>query len=234
MDDIYLLSEQAEYYRARAGEYDEWVLRRGRYDRGPEHRAEWLGEVGIIARALEEAALSGDVVELACGTGWWTRRLAGPTTNILAVDSSVEVIDINRQSIGSARAAYVVGDIFSLPVRKTFDAVFFSFWLSHVPPSRFEQFWDIVRRLLKPDGRVFFVDSLLEQTSTARDHGALSDSGVVRRRLNDGREFDIVKVFYDPAGLHGRLQKIGWDGWVLPTGRFFLHGLLSPTTVNAG
>ena len=39
-----------------------------------------------------------------------------------------------------------------------FDAVFFGFFLSHVPPSRFEPFWSVVEGLLAPDGRVFFVD----------------------------------------------------------------------------
>lgn len=39
MDEPKLLAEQLAYYRARAGEYDQWFLREGRYDRGPEHRA---------------------------------------------------------------------------------------------------------------------------------------------------------------------------------------------------
>jgi hypothetical protein len=51
-----------------------------------------------------------------------------------------------------------------------FDAVFFGFWLSHVPSEQFERFWTNVRASLKDGGRVFFVDGLLEQSSTARDH----------------------------------------------------------------
>jgi demethylmenaquinone methyltransferase/2-methoxy-6-polyprenyl-1,4-benzoquinol methylase len=75
---------------------------------------------------------------------------------------------------------------------------------------------------------VFFVDSLLEQASTARDHDRLDKSGVVRRRLNDGREFSIVKVFYEPAQLQRRLSDRGWDGWVRPSGQFFLYGSVTP------
>ena len=71
------------------------------------------------------------------------------------------------------------------------------------------------------------MDSLLEQSSTARDHGLLDQSGVVRRRLNDGREFDIVKVFYDPADLEHRLLQRDWNGSVRTTGMFFLHGLVT-------
>ena len=82
---------------------------------------------------------------------------------------------------------------------------------------------------LRPGGRAFFVDSLLEQSSTALDHGSLDESGVVRRRLNDGREFEIVKVFYEPAGLKRRLLERGWRGSVRSTGTFFLHGSMTPT-----
>ena len=105
-----------------------------------------------------------------------------------------------------------------------FDVVFFSFWLSHVPPARFEEFWSLVRVALKPGGRVFFIDSLMEQTSAARDHGPLDESGTVRRKLNDGREFDIVKVFYQPSALEQRLAATGWTGWVRSTRTFFLYG----------
>src|ERR1019366_6875435 len=77
----------------------------------------------------------------------------------------------------------------------TINLVFFSFWLSHVPPARFEEFWALVRTALKPSGQAFFIDSLPEPTSTAKDHGPLDESGVSRRKLNDGREFDIVKVW---------------------------------------
>ena len=33
-----LLQEQVDYYRARAGEYDEWFFRTGRYDLGAARR----------------------------------------------------------------------------------------------------------------------------------------------------------------------------------------------------
>jgi hypothetical protein len=63
------------------------------------------------------------------------------------------------------------------------------------------------------NGVVFFVDSLIEQTSTAADHPALDQSGVVERRLNDGRTFQVVKVFHEPATLECQLRERGWDGW---------------------
>ena len=59
MDEERLLDEQLAYYRARAGEYDEWFLRTGRYDRGPAHRAEWVAEVAAVEAGLREAGPRG-------------------------------------------------------------------------------------------------------------------------------------------------------------------------------
>jgi demethylmenaquinone methyltransferase/2-methoxy-6-polyprenyl-1,4-benzoquinol methylase len=229
LDEEQLLSQQVKYYRERAPEYDEWFLRQGRYDQGPQHRAEWFREVGLIEAALREAALQGDVLELACGTGLWTRHLAGGQSRIVAVDASPEAVAINRGRVGSDSVNYVVADVFAwVPPVARFDVVFFSFWLSHVPPGRFDEFWATVRTALKPRGTVFFIDSLREQTSTARDHGPLDESGTSRRRLNDGREFQIVKVFHQPLALERRLSGHGWDGWVRSSGKFFLYGSMRP------
>jgi SAM-dependent methyltransferase len=123
---------------------------------------------------------------------------------------------------------YVVADIFAWRPAGAFDFVLFAFWMSHVPPSRFEGFWALVHRALRPGGRVFFVDSLAEQGATARDQEPLDDSGLARRRLNDGREFDIVKVYYEPASLECRLQALGWTGWIRASGRHFLYGTMAP------
>ena len=74
---------------------------------------------------------------------------------------------------------------------------------------------------------MFFVDSLSEQTSTATNHDSIDTSGVVRRKLNDGREFSVVKVFYEPESLERRLIDIGWRGCIRSSGRFFLYGSMT-------
>jgi len=229
MEERDVLRQQVAYYRARAAEYDEWFLRQGRYDRGPAHRAQWSAEVAAIETVLRATVQRGHVLEVACGTGLWTRHLAEHNSRVVAVDASPETIAINKERVGSTHVEYVVADVFSwTPPPSTFDSVFFSFWLSHVPNQRFDGFWDMVRKTLKPQGRAFFVDSLMEQASTARDHDPIDESGVVRRRLNDGREFEIVKVFYDPAALQERLLGRGWQGWVRSSGKFFLYGSVTP------
>ena len=228
MQEDELLREQVEYYRSRASEYDEWFFRQGRYDRGPAHRQEWLCEVAVVEAALAQALTSGNVLELACGTGLWTRRLVESQRHVMAIDASPEAIAINRERVKSDRVTYQVADLFSwVPPVGAFDAVVFGFWLSHVPPTKFGSFWAAVKSALRPGGAVFFVDSLFEQASTAANHDPIDTSGVVRRKLNDGREFSVVKVFYEPEILERRLIDLGWRGYVRSSGRFFLYGSMS-------
>jgi len=229
-----LLNEQIAYYQARAGEYDEWFLRQGRYDRGAEANRQWFVEIAEVATALERFAPRGRVLELACGTGWWTERLVRHATHITAVDSSPEVLAINRARMDGSPIDYVQADLFTWRPTLRYDVVFFSFWLSHVPPERFVEFWAMVRTALAPGGRVFFIDSLYSHMATAVDQ-ALPATQVTtsRRRLNDGQEFHIVKVFYGPDDLVHQLSDLSWHAQVRSTASHFLYGSCAcrtPTT----
>ena len=51
-----------DYYQARAPEYDDWYLRRGRYERGPIHDAAWNAELDAAGRWLDALPISGRIV----------------------------------------------------------------------------------------------------------------------------------------------------------------------------
>ena len=222
-----ILHEQLAYYRARASEYDEWWLREGRYDRGPELKARWLAEAAVVKAALERFRPAGRVLELAAGTGIWTEQLARSADRLTAIDASREMLEINAARVGSPAVRYVEADLFRWHPGpdERYDLVFFGFWLSHVPPERFTEFWQIVEGSLAPQGRVFFVDSLRQEASTAVDHVLPEPTAtVLQRRLNDGRQFRIYKIFYDPAELRARLRALGWQFDVRRTGNYFMYG----------
>ena len=228
MDDG-LLEGQLAYYRARAGEYDEWFLRRGRHDRGPEWNRRWFLELDRVRQELDRFGPIGRVLELACGTGLWTVELARHAASITAVDASPEVLAINRARLQEARqevpVRYVRADLFDWRPDDAYDVVFFGFWLSHVPPGRFAAFWYLVRAALRPGGRAFFVDSLGPETpAEKRRLGWRPGDHTMLRRLNDGREFRIVKIFYDPSGLEARLADMGWRFSVRRTENHLLYG----------
>jgi SAM-dependent methyltransferase len=227
------LEQQLEYYRARAGEYDDWWFRTGRYDRGDAANAAWFGEVATLEAALERFDPHGEVLELACGTGLWTRHLVVHADHVTAVDGAPEVLELNRartEALG-ASVTYVEADLFRwAPPRHAFDACVFGFWLSHVPEDRFGAFWKMVVRALAPRGRVLLIDSQRAPRSKARDHTMPAEnSPLEQRRLDDGREFEIVKRYYEPAALAGQLAELGWQCELHSTGEFFIYGTAMPT-----
>ena len=219
-------AEMLAYYEARAPEYDDWYLRRGRYERGPVHDAAWNAELDAAGRWLDDLPIRGEIVELAAGTGWWSPLLASKG-ELSLYDATQAPLDRARERLVAhrLRAHLHVRDAWAEPDRAV-DAVFTGFWLSHVPRARLDEFLAIVRRWLKPGGTFAFIDSLLDpQSSAAADHPAPADDASVRR-LDDGREFTIVKVYYAPDELESALVRAGFtDPRVTTTGRFFLTGV---------
>ncbi len=226
-----LLAEQALYYRERAGEYDDWWFRRGRYDHGPETNARWFADAAEAQNALERFDPAGNVLELACGTGLWTQRLAPHATSMTAIDGSPEMLELCRARVNDPRVSYIQTDLFAWEPDETYDVCFFGFWLSHVPEERFNTFWEKIKRAVGPEGRVFFIDSLRSQQASALDH-KLPDQGdeMMLRRLADGREYHIIKHFHEPDPLQQRLARLGWNAQVQATSEFFIYGSFWPTS----
>jgi SAM-dependent methyltransferase len=220
-----LLAEQARYYRKRAAEYDDWWFRRGRYNHGPEVNAEWFADAAEVQAALDRFKPAGVVLELACGTGLWTERLAPHAARVTAVDGSPEMLELCRARVRDPHVRYVHADLFAWEPYTTYDVCFFGFWLSHVPEQRFEMFWEKLRCALEPDGRVFFIDSSRHDLASAVDHKLSEpDDPTMLRRLADGSEYRIVKHFYDPELLQRRLADLGWSIEIHATPTFFIYG----------
>src|SRR5438477_6199228 len=111
LPDSQIIADQIAYYRARAAEYDQWWFRAGRYDRGAEWNAEWFADVAIVEASLIaflDAARPQHVLEVACGTGLFTRHLAPRSGHVTAVDASPEVIACNRARVTQKNVDYVV------------------------------------------------------------------------------------------------------------------------------
>ena len=139
-----LMKEQIEYYSAQANEYDQWFLRKGRFDKGPELNAHWFNEVEVVRQALAGMAPMSRVLELACGTGLWTEQLAKYTKTITAVDASAEMIAKNKERLPREQIDYIQADLFTWEPQEKYEMVFFSFWMSHVPPEKFADFWQTI------------------------------------------------------------------------------------------
>jgi 2-polyprenyl-3-methyl-5-hydroxy-6-metoxy-1,4-benzoquinol methylase len=126
----------------------------------------------------------------------------------------------------SANVTFEIADVFSWTTSARFDVVFFSAWLSHVPTSRLEEYWQMLRRLLVVGGRVLFVDEHVD--TRAKESYVAGREEIVERRLNDGEAFHIVKNFVDPQPLEAWLRQRGWECEVLRDGSDWVCGEARP------
>ena len=213
----HLLSSQRAYYDLRAPDYSSVTA--------PADRRTRSLLPSDVARALiDELQPSGDALELACGPGIFTRELARHARSVTAVDASVHMLARSRSEVADSTIRYIQGDVFTWAPDRVYDTVFFGFWLSHVPPTAFEQFWTLVRDCLSPDGRVAFVDED-DRGAALEDVRLVGGVPVARRTLSDGRQFDIVKVYWDPADLQARLAALSFDVRIRRVGETFMYGV---------
>jgi SAM-dependent methyltransferase len=225
-----ILAEQLAYYRARAREYDKWFRREGLHDLGEEHNARWRLELDRVYSALDTFAPRGDVLELAYGTGEWTIRLAEQAASVVGLDAAPEMRELalaKLQDAGKSNVKLWVDDLFSWQPDQDYDVVFFAFWLSHVPERHTDRFWRGVHDALRPGGRFFFVDAADTVLDRNVIHGSRlpdRESATELRRLEDGREFRIVRRSFDPDRLTGALGQHGLDTSYVERGEFFVYG----------
>jgi len=213
-----------DYYAARAGEYDDWYLRHGRYSHGAAADAAWNADLDTATAWLDALPISGEIVELAAGTGWWSPRLAAKG-ELWLYDANAEPLAIaaDRLQRHGLTGHVEVRDAWAAPDRRV-DALFMGFWLSHVPRARLGQFLAICRQWLKPGGTLALIDSRLDPESSATNHPR-PENDLSVRRLDDGRQFTIPKIYWAPEELARALTVAGFaDVSIEQTPRFFLLG----------
>lgn len=213
------------YYAARAPEYDDWYLRRGRYARGPVLDLPWHHELDEAGRWLDGLPFHGEIVELAAGTGWWSPILA-QKGELSLYDAVPETLEIARSRLvaHNLRAHLHARDAWD-PADRQVDGLFVGFWLSHVRRERLAQFLEVVRGWLRPGGLFAFIDSRPDPDSGATGHPPVGDEDSATRRLDDGREFRIPKVYYAAGELEPAIREAGFQNVsITQTPRFFLLG----------
>jgi demethylmenaquinone methyltransferase/2-methoxy-6-polyprenyl-1,4-benzoquinol methylase len=227
-----LLSEQIRYYEDRAPEYEDLWHRVGRYVLPRDLAETWFRETALVEAAVDALDATGSVLELGCGSGLWTRRLAPRGRDrYVAVDSSPTMLRLNRERTADPRIEYVEADLFSWApvIERRFDLAFMAFFLSHVPPERFEEFWSRLRSWLAPDGRVFVVE---DREGPRRPYSSDVVAGgpeyAHRRRLSGDRQYTIVKRFWSPDELGAAIGALGWETDLIGTGEHFLLGTARP------
>jgi len=118
---------------------------------------------------------------------------------------------------------YVLADVFGWQPPRRYDSVFFAFWLSRVPPERFDDFWAAIEQWLAARGRVAFVEEA-DREGAGNEVYTGPGGHVVVRRLRDGSTHRVVKVFAGPEEIGHRVSRAGWHSAVRQAGRGWLVG----------
>jgi ubiquinone/menaquinone biosynthesis C-methylase UbiE len=188
------------YYDSRAQEYDEWYLGTGRF--AERDRPGWDEETEALRRTLE-ALLPAKTLDVACGTGFLTRHLAG---EVIGLDHSESMLEEARRQ--APNATYLAGDALSLPFEDdSFERVFTGHFYGHLEESEREQFLHEARRVAP---ELVIVDSAVQPDVPAEEWQ--------ERILNDGTRWEVYKRYFTPELL---VAELGGGGTVF-AGRWFV------------
>jgi len=196
------------YYAKRAAEYERIYAK-------PERQADLEQLRTRVATLFAGRA----VLEVACGTGYWTEVIAPHAKAISAVDAADETLAIARSKrYPQGKVEFRQGDAYALPDSgRRHDALFAGFWWSHVPLARLDAFLAGAARALAPGAVVAFLDNrYVEGSSTPVSRRDGEGNTYQTRKLDDGSAHDVLKNFPTEreltkrASVHGVEAKVEW------------------------
>jgi ubiquinone/menaquinone biosynthesis C-methylase UbiE len=192
------------YYAARAAEYERI------YDK-PERQ----DDLARLRELVPKCLAGRNVLELACGTGYWTQFIARTAVSVTAIDINEETLAIARsKTLPPGRVTFEQGDVKSLSARhSTYTGSFAGFWWSHMPSRERRHFVESLHRALTPGAIVVALDNrYVEGSSTPISHTDSDGNSYQLRALGDGTQHTVLKNFPTEAELrsdvHGRAKAV--------------------------
>jgi demethylmenaquinone methyltransferase/2-methoxy-6-polyprenyl-1,4-benzoquinol methylase len=199
-DFVSIETSMAKYYAERACESERIYAK-------PERQ----GDLRRLREFLESAFVGDDVLELACGTGYWTAIVAHSASSILATDLNEEVLAVARsKSIDPERVTFQRTDAYLLPaLERKFTAGLAAFWWSHVPKARLSNFLRGFHSVFSPGAKIVFFDNIyVEGSSTPISHIDESGNTYQDRRLENGSVHQVLKNFPSESELRGAVDGV--------------------------
>jgi SAM-dependent methyltransferase len=189
------------YYARRAAEYERIYAK-------PERQRD-------LARMREDipALFKNErVLEIACGTGYWTPLIADKAQSVVALDYNEETLAVARSKrYPKANVTFVQGNAYALPDwKEKFSACYAGFWWSHVPLAKLDAFLTGLHAKLAPGAKVAFMDNrYVEGSSTPVSRKDADGNTYQARRLADGSAHEVLKNFPNAQELRQRLGRYG-------------------------
>jgi len=199
------MDKLAAYYAQRAKEYERIYAR-------PERQADLAALRARIGKIFAKKA----VLELACGTGYWTEVIAERARHVTALDVNDEVLEIARSKENAGKVTFLRGSAYEIPAQGSApDALFAGFWWSHVPLERLDGFLQDVSSKVKPGALIAFLDNrYVEGSSTPVSRTDAAGNTYQQRRLDDGSVHEVLKNFPSEGELIRRASRHGWGAHV--------------------
>ena len=187
MDDL------ANYYAKRAAEYERFY-----------HRPDRMVELRALERRVAGLMTGRRVLELACGTGYWTKLLAPVAAEIAAYDLNQEVLDVAAAKELPATVTLNIGDAYRPPsLGRKHDALFAGFWWSHVLRQDLDAFLRGAVHAVAPGALVAFLDNRYVEGSSIPVSRRDSEGNTYQTRKleKDSSSYEVLKNFPDDAEL---------------------------------
>jgi 2-polyprenyl-3-methyl-5-hydroxy-6-metoxy-1,4-benzoquinol methylase len=173
------------YYAERAKEYEKI------YDK-PERQSDLLA----VSELLQTMFASKEVFEIACGTGYWTQRIARTANSVFATDINQPVIDIAKAKVyEKGNVTFALADIFKYS-GKSYNSLFGGFIWSHIKKQDISSFIDTVHSFVEPGGVVVFTDNnYVEDSSRPITETDEQGNTYQERVLENGKKYNVIKNF---------------------------------------
>ena len=193
-------SEMEKYYAKRALEYEDIYLRPERQD-----------YIRQSKNLLKEYFNNKYVLEVACGTGFWTETISEVSKYILATDINSEVIEIAKNKVYNCKIDFIQDDSYELSrIKEKYDSFFAGFWFSHIPKSKIEIFFNVIHKKTNKNALIIFMDNLyVEGKNTPISRFDAEGNSYQIRKLKDNSQHEVLKNFYKENELKNYFKKYG-------------------------
>ncbi len=194
------LEKQNEYYSKRASEYEQIYFRDNK-----ERRKEIDNEVV----RLKSLAQDKSIIELACGTGYWTTRVSETASQIIASDYSNDMLEEAQKKTYHCPVQFLQADLHEPPFEKaSCDLLLLGFWFSHEPCQDYEKLFETLLSLLKPNGKIWMIDNNPPAEGDAYQTTGQDKYGnnYKQRFLDDKTEYSILKNYFREESLRKILE----------------------------
>jgi len=199
------MDKLAAYYARRATEYERIYAK-------PERQA----DLRALERRIRGMLAGRKVLELACGTGYWTDVFAAEAAQVTALDMNEEMLEIARSKRNAGKVRFVRGSAYEIPdFGRAHDTLLAGHWWSHVPLDRLDAFLGAAMRAVAPGALMAFFDNrYVEGSSTPLSRRDAQGNSYQARRLDDGSTHEVLKNFPSESDLIQRASRHGWGAHV--------------------